>query len=68
LKFSTRAIDRSVSINIDMESYALKDLTLQVFTELLLEPELRTYPHFGIVIQAYLRDSAADCEAMIKFA
>jgi RHH-type proline utilization regulon transcriptional repressor/proline dehydrogenase/delta 1-pyrroline-5-carboxylate dehydrogenase len=62
------AIERSVFINIDMESYALKDLTLQVFTELLLEPELRTYPHFGIVIQAYLRDSAADCEAMIKFA
>jgi len=62
------AKDRGVFINVDMEQYGLKDLTLQVFRELLLEPEFKTYPHFGIVIQAYLRDSHKDLEGLIQFA
>jgi RHH-type transcriptional regulator, proline utilization regulon repressor / proline dehydrogenase / delta 1-pyrroline-5-carboxylate dehydrogenase len=64
----TLAKERQVFINIDMEQYKYKDLTLSVFKELLLEPEFRDYPHFGIVIQAYLRDSLADVRALADFA
>ena len=55
-------------IHIDMEHYAIKDLTLDVFEELLLEPEFRDYPHFGIVLQAYLKDAERDGARIIEFA
>ncbi|MCB0342840.1 MAG: L-glutamate gamma-semialdehyde dehydrogenase [Pseudobdellovibrionaceae bacterium] len=62
------AKENFVFVNVDMEQYDHKDLTLAVFKKLLLEPELRDYPHFGIVIQAYLRDSLADLHELATFA
>lgn len=62
------AMERGVFLNMDMEQYELKDFTLDVFKELLLEDEFKTYPHWGIVIQAYLRDSLQDVRAMVEFA
>jgi RHH-type transcriptional regulator, proline utilization regulon repressor / proline dehydrogenase / delta 1-pyrroline-5-carboxylate dehydrogenase len=62
------ARERQAFVNVDMEQYRYKDLTLQVFQELLLEPEFKDYKHFGIVIQAYLRDSLRDTEKLIAFA
>jgi RHH-type proline utilization regulon transcriptional repressor/proline dehydrogenase/delta 1-pyrroline-5-carboxylate dehydrogenase len=47
-------------VNIDMEQYEFKDLTLQIFREVFGEPEFRNWPDAGIAIQAYLRDSPAD--------
>lgn len=62
------AKERFVFINIDMEQYAYKNLTLKVFKDLISEPEFKDYPHFGIVIQAYLRDSLQDIESLAQFA
>lgn len=62
------AQEHKVFINIDMEQYAHKDLTLQLFMELLSSPEFKNYPYFGIVIQTYLRDSLADTLKLIEFA
>lgn len=62
------AIRNNIFVNIDMEKYELKDLTIEVFKETILEPAYRNYRHFGIVIQAYLRDSKKDIEELIKFA
>lgn len=64
----TMAKERGVFINIDMEQYKYKDLTLQVFQELVTEPEFKNYPHFGIVIQAYLRDAHQDTAKLIEIA
>ena len=61
-------MEKGVFINLDMEHYAVKHLTLEVFTELINEPEFRNYKYFGIVIQAYLRDSFEDVKAMTDFA
>ncbi len=47
-------------INIDMESYHTKDLTLAVFKQVLMEDEFRDVGDVGIVIQCYLRDSERD--------
>lgn len=62
------AMQKNVFVNLDMEHYGIKDLTLEVFKELILEPSLRNYPHFGVVIQAYLRDSLEDTKKMVTYA
>lgn len=55
-------------INLDMEQYKLKDLTIEIFKGLMSEPELVDYPHAGVVIQAYLRDALKDTEELCKWA
>jgi RHH-type proline utilization regulon transcriptional repressor/proline dehydrogenase/delta 1-pyrroline-5-carboxylate dehydrogenase len=57
-----------VFINLDMESTALKDVTLEVFKRVLDEPELRDYPQAGIAFQAYLRDSERDFDGLLGWA
>jgi RHH-type transcriptional regulator, proline utilization regulon repressor / proline dehydrogenase / delta 1-pyrroline-5-carboxylate dehydrogenase len=47
-------------INVDMESYDKKDLTLHIFKRVLSEPEFRDWTDAGIVIQCYLRDAERD--------
>jgi RHH-type proline utilization regulon transcriptional repressor/proline dehydrogenase/delta 1-pyrroline-5-carboxylate dehydrogenase len=51
----------------DMEHYAVKDLTIELFRSLLDEPGLADLQS-GIVIQAYLRDSHADLIDIIEWA
>ncbi|MFO0878043.1 MAG: proline dehydrogenase family protein [Gemmataceae bacterium] len=47
-------------VNFDMEQYAYKDLTLQIFEEILSEPDFRDWVDVGIAMQAYLRDTDRD--------
>src|SRR5262245_37392537 len=47
-------------INVDMESYEKKALTLDIFQAVLSEPEFRDWPNVGIVLQCYLRDTEQD--------
>lgn len=54
-------------VNIDMEQYAYKDLTLRIFEEIACEPEFRDWPDFGIAIQAYLRDCLNDLERLAEW-
>ena len=49
-------------VNFDMEQYSFTELTLQIFREVLDEPEFRAWPDVGIAIQAYLKDCLADLE------
>ena len=55
-------------VNFDMEQYAFKDATLHIFREVLSEPEFRDWPHVGIAIQAYLRDTEADLATLRDWA
>ncbi|MFN0136813.1 MAG: L-glutamate gamma-semialdehyde dehydrogenase [Phycisphaerae bacterium] len=63
-----RGMEGGCHVHIDMEHYAIKNLTLEIFKEVLMEAEFRDYPHFGIVLQAYLKDGPADAADMIDFA
>ncbi len=63
-----RAKELGVFINLDMENYGLKNLTLSLFENLLDEPEFHDYHDAGLVLQAYLRDSSADLERLIAWA
>jgi RHH-type proline utilization regulon transcriptional repressor/proline dehydrogenase/delta 1-pyrroline-5-carboxylate dehydrogenase len=55
-------------INVDMESYSKKDLTLTIFQHILAEPEFRDVQDVGIVIQCYLRDSPRDLQRLANWA
>ncbi len=55
-------------VNIDMESYRTKDLTLAIFQQVLLEDEFRDTEDVGIVIQCYLRDAADDLRKLRDWA
>src|SRR4051812_47347847 len=62
-----RAREVGAFINFDMESYAHKNTTLQLFRTLFMEEEFREWPHAGIVIQAYLRDAERDLRELIDW-
>ncbi|HSV63100.1 MAG TPA: proline dehydrogenase family protein, partial [Chthoniobacterales bacterium] len=62
-----RAREVGAFINFDMESYAHKNATLQLFRTLFMEEEFREWPHAGIVIQAYLRDAERDLRDLIEW-
>jgi RHH-type proline utilization regulon transcriptional repressor/proline dehydrogenase/delta 1-pyrroline-5-carboxylate dehydrogenase len=59
---------RGAHIHVDMEDRRLRDLTLRIFTELADEPEFRSERNLGIVLQAYLKDSADDARRLIAWA
>ena len=54
-------------IHVDMEHYAVKDITLDICREVLCEREFRDYPHFGIVLQAYLKDGDRDVADTVQW-
>jgi RHH-type transcriptional regulator, proline utilization regulon repressor / proline dehydrogenase / delta 1-pyrroline-5-carboxylate dehydrogenase len=62
------ARERHVFVNIDMEQYAVKDLTLHVFQQVLDEDEFRDWTDVGIAVQAYLRDTAVDLDRLAEWA
>lgn len=61
------ARERSAFINIDMEQYDFKDLTLRILKEMLEEDEFRAWPHVGVAIQAYLRDCEQDLQDLLTW-
>lgn len=63
-----KARENGVFLNLDLERFAHRDLTYAVFSELALDPDLREYPHLGVVVQAYLRDSSDDLQNLIALA
>jgi RHH-type transcriptional regulator, proline utilization regulon repressor / proline dehydrogenase / delta 1-pyrroline-5-carboxylate dehydrogenase len=62
-----RAKELGAFINFDMESYAHKNATLELFRRLFTEDEFKDWPHAGIVIQAYLRDAEKDLRELIEW-
>ena len=57
----------SAFVNIDMESFKHRDLTLELFKRILMEDEFRDWTDVGIVIQAYLRDAECDLEGLLEW-
>jgi len=63
-----RAKEKRVFVNIDVEQYAFKDLTLALFMSLLDEDEFKDFDGTGVVVQAYLRESFKDARKLIDWA
>jgi RHH-type proline utilization regulon transcriptional repressor/proline dehydrogenase/delta 1-pyrroline-5-carboxylate dehydrogenase len=56
------------AITFDMEHAEIKDLILAIFMRVLDEPEYRSYPHAGIALQAYVKESERDLADLIAWA
>src|SRR5437867_4100672 len=63
----SRARELGAFINFDMESYAHKNITLELFKTIFTEAEFKDWPDAGIVIQAYLRDAETDLRSLIDW-
>jgi RHH-type proline utilization regulon transcriptional repressor/proline dehydrogenase/delta 1-pyrroline-5-carboxylate dehydrogenase len=55
-------------VHIDMESLDSREAVLGLVLELLASPEYRDGPSAGLVLQAYLRDSPEQLDAVLDFA
>ncbi|MHC4548850.1 MAG: L-glutamate gamma-semialdehyde dehydrogenase [Planctomycetota bacterium] len=62
-----RARETGAFLNLDLEQFDFHDLTQELFVQLCDEPELRDYPHFGVVIQAYLRNAVETTRRLIRW-
>jgi RHH-type proline utilization regulon transcriptional repressor/proline dehydrogenase/delta 1-pyrroline-5-carboxylate dehydrogenase len=54
-------------VNFDMEQHSFKDTTLHIFRRILMEPEFRDWPHVGIAIQVYLKDTEHDLRQLLEW-
>jgi RHH-type proline utilization regulon transcriptional repressor/proline dehydrogenase/delta 1-pyrroline-5-carboxylate dehydrogenase len=59
---------RQVFINLDLEHWALHGITYDLFEDVISHPELRHWPHVGIVVQAYLHHAKHDVERLCSLA
>ncbi len=59
-----RAKDKNVFLNVDLEQWAFHDITYDLFEEIVTHPQLKDWPHVGIVVQAYLRSGMKDAERL----
>ena len=62
-----RARSNMAYVHIDMEQYDYKDLTIDIFKQVLMEDEYRDFADVGIVIQAYLPDAEKDLLDLRQF-
>ncbi|HVJ64272.1 MAG TPA: proline dehydrogenase family protein [Bdellovibrionota bacterium] len=60
------AMTHGVFINFDIEQYEIRNVIYTAAEELFLEPEFTACVNFGVVVQAYLRDSQQDVKRMIE--
>ena len=63
-----KAMESKASVVLDMESRELKSMTLAIYRSVMDEPEFRGYPHTGVAIQAYLRETGDDVRSLIDWA
>lgn len=63
-----RAKELRAFVNLDMEHYALKDLTLRLFKSVFSEPEFAQAPACGLALQAYLRECETDLRDLVAWA
>lgn len=54
-----------VFLNCDLEQWETHDIVYDLFESIIMHPELRDYPHFGIVCQAYLKKSCSDLNRLL---
>jgi len=62
------AREQDAYVHVDMEHYAYKDLTLEIFKQVFMEDEFRDWPDCGIVIQAYLPEAGDDLQGLLEWA
>ena len=62
---AAKTVANGAALCLDMESYNYKDVTLEVFRR--LRAKYPDHPHFGVVLQAYLRETEADMRRLLHW-
>ncbi len=62
------AAAQGAAVMLDMEQFRHRSVFTAAFRRLVLENDLRGYPHFGITVQAYLRDAEEDIDDLVSLA
>jgi proline dehydrogenase len=62
-----RAAELGAHVHIDMESLDSREAVLDLVLEVLAEPEFRSGPSAGMVLQAYLRDSPGQLDRILEW-
>ena len=62
------AKSKGVFINFDVESFQTHEIIYHLFETISLSAEFRTWPHLGIVLQAYLQDALLHVQQLISLA
>ena len=57
-----------VFLYLDMENHDMREILLTVAEEIFFEEEFKSYPHLGIVVQAYLKNCCDDINRMENLA
>ncbi|OGU10845.1 MAG: L-glutamate gamma-semialdehyde dehydrogenase [Geobacteraceae bacterium GWC2_58_44] len=65
-RITQKVVELNGFLCIDMESYRHKEITMEVYRRLKLE--YRDYPHLGLVLQAYLKDTDQDLADLLAWA
>lgn len=65
-RIAAKVVELGGFLCIDMESYRHKDIIIELYKRLRLE--YREYPHLGIVLQAYLKDTDKDLNDLLAWA
>jgi RHH-type transcriptional regulator, proline utilization regulon repressor / proline dehydrogenase / delta 1-pyrroline-5-carboxylate dehydrogenase len=55
------------SLIFDMEQAETKDLLIEIFIRLFSEPGYRSYPHMGLALQAYHRETQRDIDHLLAW-
>jgi RHH-type proline utilization regulon transcriptional repressor/proline dehydrogenase/delta 1-pyrroline-5-carboxylate dehydrogenase len=63
-----KAVKIGAHVVLDMESRDLKNITLALYKRVNLEKEFRDYPHTGLIVQSYLKESDRDLEDLLAWA
>ncbi len=61
------AMAQGASLIFDMEQAETKDLLIDIFKALFMEPAYRAWPHAGLAIQAYHRRSGSDVDVLLDW-
>jgi RHH-type proline utilization regulon transcriptional repressor/proline dehydrogenase/delta 1-pyrroline-5-carboxylate dehydrogenase len=62
-----RASELGAHVHIDMESLDSREAVLELVLDVLAEPEFRSGPTAGMVLQAYLRDSPEQLDQVLSW-
>ncbi|GAC1466433.1 MAG: L-glutamate gamma-semialdehyde dehydrogenase [Desulfuromonadaceae bacterium] len=65
-RIAAKVVEVGGFLCIDMESYRHKDIIIELYRRLKLE--YRDYPHIGIVLQAYLKETDQDLNNLLTWA
>ncbi|MBI4812238.1 proline dehydrogenase family protein [Candidatus Falkowbacteria bacterium] len=63
-----KAVEIGAFVWIDMEQYRFKDITIEAYRRLRSNLTFHHWPHFGIAIQSYLRDTDRDLANLLEWA